>query len=100
MSKPVCLLVMGGYTEAWYHLSEEERASLWSKVEDVDKRAGAKWVIICNSRWTDESVAYWGVLEYPDMDAYLKKVDELEKLEWFRYFAAKTILGTKMDEVV
>jgi hypothetical protein len=33
------------------------------------------------------------------MDAYLKKVDELEQLGWFRYFSAKTILGTKLDEV-
>ena len=39
----------------------------------------------------------WGVLEYPDMESYLKKVEELEKLKWWRYFSAKTILGTKME---
>jgi len=27
-----------------------------------------------------------------------KKVEELEKLDWWRYFSAKTILGTKMEE--
>ena len=99
MAKPIYLLVLGkGRTEAWYQLSKEEQASLWSKVEEVDRRAGAKQQIVCNSRWADEEIDGWGVIEYPDMDAYQKKVEELEKLDWWRYFSAKTILGTKMEE--
>ncbi|HKZ81477.1 MAG TPA: hypothetical protein VJ124_24625 [Pyrinomonadaceae bacterium] len=99
MSKPIYLLVLGqGFTEAWYQLSKEEQSNLWSKVEEVDKRAGGKWLILCNSRWADEAIFDWGVLEYPDMEAYQKKVEELEKLNWWRYFSAKTILGTKMEE--
>ena len=99
MSKPVYLLVMGkGFTEAWYQLPKEEQDNLWSKVEEVDKRAGAKWLIVCNSRWADEAIFDWGVIKYPDMEAYQKKVEELEELNWWRYFSAKTILGTKMDE--
>ena len=98
MPKPVYLLVIGkGFTEAWYQLSKEEQDTLWSKVDAVDKGAGGKWVIICNSRWADEEIYDWGVLEYPDMEAYQKKVAELEKLDWWRYFSAKTILGTKME---
>jgi hypothetical protein len=31
------------------------------------------------------------------MEAYQKKVEELERLEWWRYFSAKTLLGT-LDE--
>ena len=99
MSKPVYLLVIGkGHTEAWYQLSKGQQDDLWSKVEEVDKRAGGKWVIICNSRWADEEIYDWGVLEYPDMESYQKKVEELEKLDWWRYFSGKTILGTKMEE--
>jgi hypothetical protein len=99
MSKPVYLLVLGkGYTEAWYRLSKEERDSLWSKVEEIDKRAGAKFHIFCNSRWADEDLAVWGVIEYPNMDAYQQKVEELEKMEWWRYVSVKSILGTKMEE--
>jgi hypothetical protein len=30
------------------------------------------------------------------MEAYQKKVAELEALNWWRYGSAKTILGTKM----
>jgi hypothetical protein len=93
------MLVIGkGFTEAWHRLSKEEQDNLWSKVEEVDKRAGGKWVILCNSRWADEEIYDWGVLEYPDMEAYHKKVEELENLNWWRYFSAKTILGTKMEE--
>jgi len=99
MSKPVYMLVMAkGYTEAGYQLSAEERNNLWSQVWEVDKQAGGKPVIFCNSRWADEEIYDWGVIEYPDMEAYQKKVEELEKLEWWRYFVTKTILGTKMED--
>jgi hypothetical protein len=97
MSEPIYLLVLGkGWTEAWYQLSEKEQEDLWAKVEEIDNRAGAKWTIICDSRWADEDLYDWGVIEYPSMEAYLQKVAELEKLNWWRYFSAKTILGTKM----
>ena len=96
MSESVYLLVIGeGYTEAWYRLTEEEREERWAKVQEVDKQAGAKWVIACDSRWADEGVQHWAVLEYPNMAAYQKKVAELEKLEWWRYWKARTILGTE-----
>jgi len=99
MAKPIYLLVLAkGYTEAYYQLSKAEQAELWSKVAKIDPRAGAKWQIVCNSRWADEEIYDWGVIEYPSMDAYQKKVEELEKLDWWRYFSAKTILGTKMEE--
>jgi hypothetical protein len=38
-----------------------------------------------------------GVIEYPDFDSYRHKVAELEKLDWYRYWSGKTVLGTKMD---
>jgi hypothetical protein len=98
ISKPVYMLVRGeGWTEAWYQLSKEEHDSLWAKVVQVDQENSAKWVIGCYSRWADESIYDWGVIQYPDMDCYQQKVEALEKLEWFRYFKTKTILGTKME---
>lgn len=99
MSKPVYLLIMEqGNTEAWYQLSKEEQNNLRSKAMEVEKRAGAKLVIACNSRWVDEALSDWVVLEYPNIEAIQQKVEELEKLNWWRYFSAKTILGTKMEE--
>jgi hypothetical protein len=99
MSEPIYLLVLGkGWTEAWYQLSEDEQKALWAKVEEIDQRAGGSWNIICDSRWADEEIYDWGVLEYPIMEAYRQKVAALEELNWWRYFSAKTILGTKMQE--
>jgi hypothetical protein len=99
MPKPIYLLVLGkGYTEAWYQLTKEEQDSLWAKVQDIDARAGATWRIICDSRWADEEIFDWGVIEYPDIEAYQEKVAALEKLQWWRYFSTKTILGTRMEE--
>ncbi len=98
MSEPIYLLVLGkGHTEAWYQLSKEEQDDLWAKVEEIDRRAGAKWRIICDARWADEELLDWGVLEYPSLEKYRQKVAEVEELGWWRYFSAKTILGTKMD---
>ena len=98
MASPVYLLVLGkGYTEAWYHLSKEEQDELWAKVVEIERRAGSNWQILCDSRWADEGIFDWGVLEYPDIEAYQLKVAELEKLDFWRYWSSKTILGTKMD---
>jgi hypothetical protein len=98
MSTPVFLLVLGeGHTEAWYQLSKEEQDDLWAKAQEVDRRAGAVVHIVCDSRWADESLFDWVVIEYPDFDAYRQKVAELEELSWYRYWSGKTILGTKVD---
>lgn len=99
MATPIYVLVLGhGFTEAWHQLSKAEQDELSAKVDAVEQRAGSSWVILCDSRWADERFYTWGVLEYPDMDAYLMKVTELEKLDWWRYWSsAKTILGSKMD---
>jgi hypothetical protein len=86
-----------GLKEAYYQLSKEEKDDLWSKRAEIDERAGAKWIIKCNSRWADEGIVGWGVIEYPDMEAYQKKVAELEKLDWWRYITARSILGTKIE---
>jgi hypothetical protein len=98
MSTPIFLLVLGkGFTEAWYQLSKQDQDNLWAKVQDVDRRAGAVGRIACDSRWADESLLDWVVIEYLDFDAYRQKVAELEALNWYRYWSCKTILGTKMD---
>lgn len=98
MSEPIYVLIIGkGYTEAWYRLTDEEQAELWSKVMELDALAGAEWHIVCDSRWADEDVYHWAVVEYPDLKGYQERVKKLESLEWWRYFSAKTILGTKIE---
>ena len=101
MSKPVYLLVIvKGPTEAWFQLSKEEQDKLWAQVMEVEKRASMKEVLTCKSRWSNEEFQWWSVMEYPDMDAYLKKSEELEKLNWWRYVSNTSILGTKWEDIV
>ena len=40
------------------------------------------------------------MIEYPNMETYQEKVKELEKLDWWRYFSGKSILGHKNGTVV
>ena len=98
MSTPFYLLVLGkGFTEAWYQLSKGEQEELWAKVEDVERRAGSKWLILCDSRWADEGVRL-GRARISRYGCLPTQVAELEKLNWWRYWSSsKTILGTKMD---
>ena len=97
MATPVYMLYLAkSATEAWYQLSKAEQDSLFSKSMEINTRVGATYHLACNSRWADEEISGWGVIEYPSMEAYQKKVEELEALEWWRYFSGKTILGTKM----
>ena len=99
VSKPIYLLVLAkSYTEAWYQLSKEEQDELWRKAKAIDDEAGATWQLVCDSRWADESMPLWGVIEYPDMEAYQRKVAALEEMDWWRYVSTKTVLGTKVEE--
>jgi hypothetical protein len=96
VSTPIFLLVLvEGYKEAWHHLSKQEQDDLWAKANEIDRQAGAVWRIACDSRWTDESLFGWAVLEYPNFEAYRQKVAALEELNWFRYVSTKTVLGTE-----
>ncbi len=98
MSKPIyAFYCVQGFKEAWYQLSKEEQDKLFAKVGDAGKSVGTKSLIMCNSRWANEETLVWGVEEYPDIEAYQKHVEELEKLEWYRYISAKSTLGTKWE---
>lgn len=98
MSQPIYVLVVAkGHTEAWHQLSKEAQDDLWAKVVESGKPYNVHWVILCKSRWADEEIFDWGVLEYPDFESYLKRVNALEELNWWRYFDAHTILGTKWE---
>ncbi|MCU0522530.1 MAG: hypothetical protein MUF84_17785 [Anaerolineae bacterium] len=95
MPRPIYILVVAKLDkEAWFQLSEEDRSELWAKTLDADRRAGAKFVVGGQSRWANEAISAWVVLEYPSIEAILQKYDDLEgKLNCFRYWACDTYLG-------
>jgi hypothetical protein len=93
------LVLAKSYTEAWYNLSKQEQDDLWTKAKAIDDEAGATWHLLCDSRWADEEIPNWGIIEYPDLEAYQRKVAALEAIDWWRYLSTRTILGTKASGI-
>jgi hypothetical protein len=49
----------------------------------------------CDSTWASEQWQFFGVHEFPDIEAVQKNTAALQELNWFRYVEAVTTLGTK-----
>jgi hypothetical protein len=98
MSGPIYLLFLGKPTEAWYQLSQEEQDGLMAKVGPVTERAGGKNIIGCNSSWSSEQWQFFGVHEFPNIEAVQKQYELLNELNWLRYVDSMTVLGTKWPE--
>jgi hypothetical protein len=97
MAKPVYKLFMARPTEAGYQLTEDERNKIWAKHAEISKKLDVKIILICDSYWVSEKWHFWGVEEYPNMDALQKYHEALNEIQWFRYFEAETLLGIRME---
>ena len=95
MAQPIYKIFLGKATEAWYQLSEAEQSSLFAQVGAVLEQAGGKSVIVCNSTWASEQWQFFGVEEFPNLEAIQKQAAALDALHWFRYVDAITTLGTE-----
>ncbi len=91
------LFIVHGFREAYYQLSKEERDQFWTGNGENDRVTGAKNLLICDSRWCNETYAAWGIQEYPDLQAVQKATRANEDNQHFRYIEAATYLGTKME---
>jgi len=95
MGGPICEFYMAKVTEAGYQLPKAEQDQLGAKLEEGFQQVGGKHLILCNSAWASEQTHFWGVDEFPDMEA-LQKYSQLEsELNLFRYVDSWSILGTK-----
>jgi hypothetical protein len=95
MSEPIHVLFLGKATEAWYQLSQEEQESLMAKVGPSPEKAGGKNILGCNSSWSSEQWQFFGVHEFPNIEAVQKHSELLNELNWRRYVDSMTVLGTK-----
>ena len=93
MAGPIYKLYMGRMTEAWYQLSEEEQNDLMTRIGA--ERVGGKTVVECNSLWSSEQWLFFGVEEFPDIEAVQKHAEDLMEVDWFRYIESVSVLGTK-----
>jgi hypothetical protein len=94
MAGPVYKMFHARWTEAWYQLSQEQRDALFAKMTETGARIGAKQVLICDSSWNSEKWLFWGVEEYPNIEAVQEYTKLLVEIDWFRYCESETLLGT------
>jgi hypothetical protein len=83
--------------EAWYQLSQEEQTSLLAKVNEALEAAGGKTVVLCNSSWSSEQWQFFGVEEFPNIEAIQKQAALHNELNWLRYMESVTVLGTELQ---
>ncbi len=95
MAGPIYKMFYARWTEAWYALSPEQRDGIFQQMTATAEKFGVKSMIVCDSSWASETHLFWGVEEYPDMEAVLEYGKRLIELNWFRYVDSETLLGTK-----
>ena len=81
--------------EAWYQLTKEEQAQLIAKVDAARDSVGGKLLVMCDARWSAEQWSFFGVEEFPDIEAVRKHSALLTELNWFRYIDDIAVIGTE-----
>lgn len=95
MSERIYKSFIGKATEAWFKLSKEEQDSLLAENVATVEKVGGKQIVLCACRWSTEKWEFFGVEEYPSMEAILERSKLTNQQNWFRYFEARSTLGTE-----
>ena len=96
MAQEIYHLFLAKPTEAWYQLSEKEQNQLLAKGVEALTQVGGKSIVNCNSSWASEQWHFWGVEQYPNIEALQKHTELLNAINWFRYVESMTLLGTEI----
>ena len=94
MSQPIYKLYLGKMKEAWHQLPHEAKNDLLGKVNGALAQAGGKQVLMCNPSWCNEQWHFFGVEEFPNIDAVQQHTKLLNELNWERYVESISYLGT------
>jgi hypothetical protein len=94
MAGPIHKMFYLRFTDAWFQLPKEEQDQLLEKVGAALTKVGGKSMILCNSAWMSEKWWYWGVEEFPSIEAIQEHTKLLADLNWMRYCNSETLLGT------
>jgi hypothetical protein len=102
MSKPIYQLFVANHTvasaQARNSLSEAEQKALQDQDQASRDAVGAEVIVACDSAWADEMHPWWGVIKFPDLQARIEHSRTLQKIGWFNYVEAWSLLGTQMAE--
>ena len=97
MSEPIYKVYIGRYTDVWYQLTKDERRALVIQVSEALEQLGGRSVIDCHSEWASDQWHWFGIEEYPNLEAVQQYADRLKALEWYRYIQVMSVLGTKWE---
>ena len=92
---PVYKLWQGRPTEAWHQLPQEEKQRLLGLGQQALDTAGGKKLVICSAAWSNERWPFFGVEEFPDMEAVQRHTQLLSEFNWARYMDSRTTLGSQ-----
>ena len=98
MAEHVYKLFRARFTNAWYELSQAEQTNLLAQVGAALDKVGARSVLLCDARWSSEQWPFFGIEEYPDLEAVQAHTRLLTELNWPRYVESSTALGTAWRE--
>ena len=98
MAKTIYQLFTARFTEAWYQLSKEEQDQVLAKQAESSEKVGTKNIVFAESVWSNEEWQFFGVNEYPSLEALQEHTNDLVEIEWFRYIDSKVILGKEFEQ--
>jgi len=91
--KPVVKVWFMRPKEAWFRLSEEKKEELSRKHDRKLEELHGKTIVLCDSRWSNEEWAMFGVEEFPDIEAEQEYTRFLKELGHFTLVESKIYLG-------
>lgn len=98
MAKPIYKLYLGTPKPSWYRLSKSEQDTILAKLRSLLETVGARSIALCDSSWSSEKWAYFGLEEFPNTEAVQRHSTLMAELHWpFEFTVSFSILGTKME---
>jgi hypothetical protein len=99
MAGPIYKMFRGRMKDPWFQLPSEEQEAILNKTDHALKTVGGKRVLLCNSYWASEKWWFWGVEEFPSIEAVQEYARCLDELDWMHYCDSETLLGNKAGNV-
>lgn len=94
MEDPIYVLWRCKRTESWYQLSKQEAETILVKERQALKAVGGRNIISCDSRWGFAQCEWFGIDEFPNIQARQAFVAIQEELNLFRYYDVDYTLAT------
>jgi hypothetical protein len=95
MAEPIYKLWMVELKNSWRQLSQEEKEHHLDQVRAALKEVGAKNIVTVKSAWYDEQWQYFGLEEFPDVEAVRKFIEQLQEIGHYRYFRTRGLMGNE-----